>query len=71
MGLRAEHSALIEKWNIAPRVSFAYKLKHKDQISFAYGDFYQKPEPEYLPAANNVGYAKATHYILQYQKRQV
>jgi len=68
LGLRAEHSALMEKWNIAPRVSFAYKLKHKDQISFAYGDFYQKPEPEYLPAANNVGYAKATHYILQYQK---
>ncbi|MBK8774297.1 MAG: hypothetical protein IPM10_05600 [Chitinophagaceae bacterium] len=42
LGLRAEHSALIEKWNIAPRVSFAYKLKHKDQISFAYGDFLSK-----------------------------
>ncbi len=68
LGIRAEHSALMEQWNIAPRVSFAYKLKHKDQISFACGDFYQKPETGYLPAAGNPGYAKATHYILQYQK---
>ena len=68
IGLRAEHSALMDKWNLAPRVSLAYKLNHKDQLSFAYGDFYQKPEAEYLPAAQSIGYAKATHYILQYQK---
>ncbi len=69
IGGRLEHSAIMNKWNVAPRVSLAYKFKDNSQASFAYGIFYQNPERKYLPAANNdLGYAKATHYILQYQK---
>ncbi len=67
-GGRLEHSEQIGKWNVAPRASVAYKFKDKSQLSFAYGIFYQNPERRYLPVANNnVGYSKATHYILQYQ----
>ncbi len=56
-------------WNIGPRVSLAYKFKNKSQASFAYGIFYQKPETEYLPAiSSELNYAKAAHYILQYQR---
>ena len=67
-GGRLEHSEQIAKWNIAPRASVAYKFKDKSQLSFAYGIFYQNPERKYLPLLNNnVGYSKATHYILQYQ----
>ena len=67
-GGRLEHSEQISKWNIAPRASVAYKFKDKSQLSFAYGIFYQNPERRYLPVLNsNVGYSKATHYILQYQ----
>ena len=67
-GGRLEQSEQISKWNIAPRASVAYKFKDKSQLSFAYGIFYQNPERRYLPVLNsNVGYSKATHYILQYQ----
>ncbi len=69
LGGRIEHSAIMDKWNIAPRASIAYKFKDNSQASFAYGIFYQNPERRYLPAATiDLGYARATHYILQYQK---
>ena len=69
VGGRLEYSTLIKKWDIAPRVSFAYKFKDNSQASFAYGIFYQNPETKYLPAiSSSLGYAQATHYILQYQR---
>ena len=68
IGGRLEHSELVDKWNIAPRFSVAYKLKNKGQVSFAYGIFYQKPESQYQPAVEGTDYAQATHYILQYQR---
>jgi len=69
IGGRLEHSAIINRWNVAPRLSVAYKFKDNSQASFAYGIFYQTPETKYLPAAsNNLDYARAAHYILQYQK---
>ncbi len=68
-GSRLEHSALMNRWNIAPRASVAYKFKDKSQMSFAYGIFYQNPERKYLPAlVTNLKYSQATHYILQYQR---
>lgn len=69
IGTRAEYSKFIGKWNVAPRVSLAYKLNETSQASFAYGIFYQNPETKYLPAINNnLDYAKAAHYIFQYQR---
>jgi vitamin B12 transporter len=67
-GARVEHSALLKKFNLAPRVSLAYKLAKQSQVSFAYGIFYQNPDRKYLPAENDLDFTKATHYILQYQK---
>jgi hypothetical protein len=67
-GVRTEHSMLLDKWNIAPRLSLAYKFPDKSQVSLAYGTFYQDPERKYLPSANALDFTKATHYILQYQK---
>ena len=68
IGGRLEHSELVNKWNIAPRVSIAYKFHDNSQASFAYGIFYQNPETKYLPAVASLNYSKATHYIMQYQK---
>jgi vitamin B12 transporter len=69
LGTRFEHSALMNKANIAPRVSLAYKFKDNSQASFAYGIFYQNPERRYLPTmVTGLDFSKATHYILQYQK---
>lgn len=67
-GARMEHSALLDKFNFAPRVSLAYKLGRESQASLAYGIFYQNPERRYLPSPNDLTFSKATHYIAQYQK---
>ena len=67
-GGRLEHSALINKWNVAPRISIAYKFRDNSQASFAYGIFYQNPERKLLPTAAGLNFSRATHYILQYQK---
>ena len=69
IGTRVEHSQLLDKWNIAPRASLAFKFPDNSQASVAYGIFYQNPERKYLPAAvSGITYAKASHYIAQYQK---
>lgn len=69
IGTRLEHSAIINKWNIAPRVSLAYKLADKSQASLAYGIFYQNPERKLLPGAPGIDYSKAAHYIFQYTRQ--
>jgi vitamin B12 transporter len=67
-GSRLEYSSLLDKVNIAPRISVAYKLSNNSQASLAYGIFYQNPENRYLPAVAPLHFSKATHYIAQYQK---
>jgi hypothetical protein len=70
LGTRFEHSSVLNRSNIVPRVSLAYKLGLKGQASLAYGIFYQKPEKDYFIqnyAMNNLLYTKATHYIANYQ----
>ncbi len=67
-GLRLEHAQSLDKFNVAPRFSLAYKLSKGSQASLAYGIFYQNPERRYLPSPNELSFMKATHYILQYQK---
>ena len=66
IGTRFEQSSLLDKANIAPRVSLAYKTSKQGQASLAYGIFYQNPESRYLPTPSNLGFMKATHYIAQY-----
>ncbi len=68
IGARFEQSSLINKANIAPRLSLAYKTGVGGQMSIAFGTFYQKPENTYLTATTNFGYTKATHYIINYIK---
>jgi hypothetical protein len=68
IGGRFEHSALLNKTNIAPRISLAYKTGKNGQASIAYGIFYQNPERIFPPANVSLLFSKATHYIVQYQK---
>jgi len=68
IGGRLEHSSYLEKSNIVPRISLAYKVGMHAQVSAAYGIFYQKPDRNYLLFQNVLDYSKATHYILNYQK---
>lgn len=68
IGTRLEHSSTLQKFNIAPRISLAYKTGKQSQASLAYGIFYQNPETKYLPSPNTLGFSRAAHYIAQYQK---
>ncbi len=67
LGVRTEHSNLLNKWNVAPRASLAYQLTKYSSAGFAYGIFYQNPERSYLPATTVLDFSKSAHYILQYQ----
>lgn len=69
IGARAEHSSILQKANLAPRASLAYRMGKGSSVSAAFGQFYQKPENDYLQVTRSLGYTKATHYILNYQKQ--
>lgn len=74
IGVREEHSKAIGKYNLAPRISLAYRLWKYDQLNFAYGKFYQTPYKDFLVQPKTSGFTNkdfkfenATHYILNYQ----
>lgn len=67
LGTRVEHSSLLDRANIVPRLSMAYKLGEKGQASLAYGIFYQKPERNQLLLNPDLRFTKAAHYIANYQ----
>ena len=66
-GMRTEYTSVINKANIAPRVSLAYKTGQYSQVSFAAGQFYQTPEKNYLYLNQHLNYELANHLILNYQ----
>lgn len=67
LGVRAEHSTLLDDFKLSPRVSLAYKPGENGQFSLAYGDFYQTPMAEVVKFDEDVQFEKASHYILNYQ----
>ncbi len=69
LGSRLEYSSLMKGWNLAPRVSLAYKTGANSQASLAYGIFYQSPERRIQPALPGLGFAKSVHYIGQYLRQ--
>ena len=68
VGARFERSSIINKLNFAPRISLAYRTGPSAQISAAFGIFYQTPETQQLFFSTQLGFIKATHYILNYPK---
>ena len=66
-GLRYEHSELLNKDNIAPRLALAIKTGNHSQVSLAGGVFYQDADYSYLEAGLKPGMQKAIHYIANWQ----
>ncbi|HMC02366.1 MAG TPA: TonB-dependent receptor [Flavobacteriaceae bacterium] len=66
-GLRAEYSEIFKDFTMSPRLSMAYKISPKSQLSLAYGDFYQNPNSNILKFENDLKSQKTSHYILNYQ----
>ncbi|HSK14218.1 MAG TPA: TonB-dependent receptor, partial [Phnomibacter sp.] len=70
-GLRAEHSGLLDRMNLAPRATLAYQFTKRTQLSADYGTFYQKPINQFLLFDRNMPFMKADHFILTWQRMDV
>jgi len=66
-GIRYEHSELLNKDDIAPRLSMAIKTGSYSQVSLASGIFYQNPDNAYLLAGLRPDMQRSTHYIANWQ----
>jgi hypothetical protein len=66
-GVRYEHSTLLNKDEIAPRMSLAIKTSEHSQVSLAGGVFYQDADNSYLLAGLRPGMQQAIHYIANWQ----
>ena len=67
-GLRNEYSTLMNRMKLSPRSSISYKAGNYTTVSVAYGQFYQKPDRDYLFYPSIPSYNKATHYIANIQR---
>ncbi|MFD2785581.1 TonB-dependent receptor [Hymenobacter rubripertinctus] len=68
VGGRTEYSALLGRWNAAPRLALAYQTTANSSVSAAYGHFYQTPDNALLlVAAPRLRFEQATHAVLTYQ----
>lgn len=65
IGLRAEYSQLLDKWNVAPRISLAYKTGKNSQISLATGKYFQLPDMN-LISDNLLIFENTDQIILNY-----
>lgn len=68
IGLRGEYSSVIDQYNLAPRLSFAYKTGEYSQVSLAAGQFYQTPTVQYLFVNKNLNFERADHLIFNFQR---
>ena len=67
-GVRYEHSVLLNRDDVAPRISMAIKTGNHSQISLAGGIFYQDPDNAYLLAnLDKLNMQQSIHYIINWQ----
>jgi outer membrane cobalamin receptor len=67
IGIRAEHSELLNEFTISPRASISFKSGKNSQFSLAYGQFYQNPKNEYLKFSTDFKAENTSHLIANYQ----
>ena len=67
IGMRSEYSTYIKLTNFAPRISLAYQISKTGQFSFAFGNFFQNADNDFLLYTDSLNFEHATHYILNYQ----
>lgn len=67
IGVRAEHSELLNQTTISPRASIAYKVGEYSQFSLAYGQFYQNPKSEFLKFTDDFVAENTSQLIANFQ----
>ena len=68
VGLRGEYSGLLGRANLAPRAALAYQTGGHSQLSAAWGRFYQTPTNDLLRFGAPLGFERAQHLLLTYQR---
>lgn len=66
LGVRFENSSYLHHFTLSPRLSTAYQLPNKHQISLSYGWFYQDPADDFLLRTSNLSFERANHYTINY-----
>ncbi|MGE5393313.1 MAG: TonB-dependent receptor [Candidatus Saccharibacteria bacterium] len=67
VGTRMENNSLLNETTLVPRISTAYKTGNYSQVSLAAGEFYQRPENDYLKFAPQLKQEKAQHAVMTWQ----
>jgi len=70
IGVRTEHTNLLDQFTISPRASLSYKSGKNSQFSLAYGQFYQNPSNNYLKFNQDFKAENARHLIANFQHTQ-
>jgi len=65
-GSRFEYSDYLKRSSVAPRISAAYKLSDKSQLSLSYGWFFQDPDQRFLLQTSSLNFERANHYTLNF-----
>ena len=67
LGVRAEHSMVLNTVTLAPRFAVAYSVGEKGQVSLAGGRFFQNPQEPYLRLDQPLQSERADHLLINYQ----
>lgn len=67
VGVRVEHSELLNQTTLSPRASIAYKSGEFTQFSLAYGQFYQNPNGNFLKFSDDFVAENTSHLIANFQ----
>ncbi|MEL7376389.1 MAG: TonB-dependent receptor [Bacteroidota bacterium] len=66
VGLRTEHSGLLDQVSLSPRLTLAQKVSNKGQVSAAFGSFTQALGADFLYVNPNLDQERAEHYLVNY-----
>lgn len=67
MGIRSEYSTCIKEMNVAARMALAYQVNRSNQLSFAFGSFFQQAPDDFLIDTSGLDFEHAVHLIINYQ----
>ncbi len=67
LGERYDYSTWLKNDKFSFRSSLAFKTGLFSQVSLAYGQFYQKPEKDYLWRNRTIDFENTQHFILNWQ----
>ncbi len=66
LGARLDHSSLLYDTKLSPRTSIAYQFNQNNQVSFAYGMFYQTPDNSFLLYTKALDFEQTNQYMINY-----